>query len=380
MRTRNHITGKLQRAVGLAVYAPLAAISILSAPALAQPTTLLQELTQFRTEAIAVGKDCSYGALADFAEKTYETDKRYIDMAINVRQTLSPASKRDQHAIFRSYYDAAQEMRLYADEHAVRPCDPDNLLRRIRLHRGFCDNRDFPPDGRPQLAAEMKRLSDKIDRIARMRLRERNAVQRLGKNSRFPLASVQSGLDDAVAARAKVAKIDLTCAPRPTKTGDATGQLAQPEARNISFQEQMCSLNSELCDDWTPLIGRWTNPRFGGVIEFVRVGDEARAFVVTSSERMEQQGYYSGQTIIHGLRDPGSGGTWSFTAGEGEALSARHPDREPGEVFGQDEWIPNARVYVETDKPGILNLPANLEGRISDYDEWEKMGSATRTL
>lgn len=125
------------------------------------------------------------------------------------------------------------------------------------------------------------------------------------------------------------------------------------------------------CARWQWLLGPWTNPRYGGRISFRLQGDTVSAYVVSANDRMEREGYFSGTQILRGLKYGGQNqGTWAWHAEDGEVYEARKPGREPNEVLGVDRWLPNGLVFIERERPGVLHLPSQIEGRMSNYVEW----------
>jgi len=126
------------------------------------------------------------------------------------------------------------------------------------------------------------------------------------------------------------------------------------------------------CRYWRPLLGTWTNPKFGGQIEFRLQSDRTVTAVITGeSKRMRDQGYYRGMTVLSGWKFGGvNKGTWAFNAKNGWTLRAKLPGREPDQALGRDKWLRVGTLHIDKKRPTVLNLSAVLEGRLSNYTDW----------
>jgi len=132
---------------------------------------------------------------------------------------------------------------------------------------------------------------------------------------------------------------------------------------------------ADFCRDWSLLLGEWTNPVYGGTIEFKLLPDKTvSAYISKVSERMLNQGYRRNMQIARGWEFGGTdAGTWKFFARNGEVLSAKIPNRDAGSIFGTEVWVQAGIIHIHRDRPGVVNLPAQLEGRISDYKDWVRV-------
>lgn len=159
------------------------------------------------------------------------------------------------------------------------------------------------------------------------------------------------------------------------------------EPASTNTDKDLCSLQrdqpaplgySDSCRNFELLLGEWKNPNFGGTIVFKLQPDKTiAAYIGKVSERMLAQGYSRNMQIARGWEFGGTdAGTWKVFAKSGEVLSAKMPNREAGSTYGKAAWIQNGIIYIDRDRPGVLSLPAQLEGRISDYKNWVRSDEA----
>lgn len=139
--------------------------------------------------------------------------------------------------------------------------------------------------------------------------------------------------------------------------------------------QQSVAEHSDICRNWSLLLGEWTNLDYGGTIEFKLLPDKTvSAYIVKVSERMLKQGYAKDMQIARGWELGGTdAGTWKVFARNGEVLSAKLPSRDAGSIFGTAKWVEGGIIHIHRDRAGIVNLPAQLEGRISDYKDWVRV-------
>ncbi|MEM6857040.1 MAG: hypothetical protein AAF559_04140 [Pseudomonadota bacterium] len=140
-----------------------------------------------------------------------------------------------------------------------------------------------------------------------------------------------------------------------------------------------CPTTNTDCRTFEPVLGAWTNPTHGGIVEFRQDGeDTVSAYVVSANPIMRDQGFTGGMAILRGLRLNPTGNTWSFAAGRGEVFSPKHPDRDPGQIYGAAKWNENALVFINVAKPNLINMPPELKARMGNYTEWVRAGTRTR--
>lgn len=173
-------------------------------------------------------------------------------------------------------------------------------------------------------------------------------------------------------------------APSQPETAEMGAPAETPSPSNTNAN--LCRSNNEhpgntaysdICKKLSPLLGEWASPEFGGTIEFVLLPDKTVSlYIRKASERMLQQGYSRDMLIARAWEYGGTdSGTWKLFARNGEVLSAKFPGRDAGAIFGTASWVKSGIIHIHRDRPGVLNLPAQLEGRISDYKAWVRPAS-----
>lgn len=254
-------------------------------------------------------------------------------------------------------------------------CDLGVLTNKLRKAREACDR-----EAGRKYAARMQQ-------IYRIRRLEYEAIKAAGKNARFNFITAKQYLDDARLSLEKASQIPWNCPPKEKKVGDASEALPDlSKGENISVDAVDRCMSQDgapdPCASWRPLLGLWRDQRFGGVLGFTMDGpDTVSAHIVSASNRMKLQGYSAGMVVMRGLKLKKPDNSWSFVAGGGDYFSAAIEDREPSAIYGTAEWVNGEGfVFITTERPGILNLVASLEGRLSDFEEWERMGSVTEPM
>ncbi|MEL6486302.1 MAG: hypothetical protein AAFQ13_04040 [Pseudomonadota bacterium] len=136
-----------------------------------------------------------------------------------------------------------------------------------------------------------------------------------------------------------------------------------------------CPQDDRACQAWSTLLGDWTNPEFGGTIEFRLQNDgTVSAYVKYVSEEMRKNGYREGMHIARGLNQPKATRTWSFSASNSEVYNANIP-KATGGLEEQGKWISGGVFFIKRAEPGVLYLPASLSGGISKYKGWVRPGT-----
>lgn len=124
------------------------------------------------------------------------------------------------------------------------------------------------------------------------------------------------------------------------------------------------------CGIASPLIGKWTNPRHGGLIEVYREPDgTVSGWIVATNDYMLREGYRAGMEIFRRYRLAPADVTWLGRMTNGEYLSAARSDRKPGEQYGVAKWESTV-VFIERRKPDVLQIPAQLSRRFGNYEDW----------
>lgn len=261
---------------------------------------------------------------------------------------------------------------------ALRECGLIDQRDKVIIARKKCDRE-----------AEAKAMTQ-LEKIYRVRNREYVAAQRLGSASRLDATYFVYYVENARSALRKAKEAPWDCPPKdekPDEVGDASSALPDmTEGENVALEANDPCLIGENgvdpCAGWRPLLGQWRDQRFGGVIEFYMDGENtAGARIVSLSRRMKLQGYSAGMEVLRGLKLQTPGVTRSFSAGGGDDFSAAIEGRDPGSTYGTAEWrTGQGAVFILLERPGILNIVGALEGRLSDYEEWERIGSVTRPI
>jgi hypothetical protein len=127
------------------------------------------------------------------------------------------------------------------------------------------------------------------------------------------------------------------------------------------------------CAAAAPLLGRWRNKKYGGVVELRMEGDGTiTGIIVTDSEQMRGYGYRAGMPILRRLKMAPPSSIWSSYATGGQYFSAAMPGRKAGEQYGEAYWDEPALINIHRDRPNRLDLPATLGGRLGRYELWER--------
>jgi hypothetical protein len=109
------------------------------------------------------------------------------------------------------------------------------------------------------------------------------------------------------------------------------------------------------------LLGRWSSPDYGGLIEtYLEADGTLTGVILVVNKPMEEAGYHAGQTILRG---------WT------PVLKTNHiwlMIGENGEAFDKGQWSNRGLIFISRDSPDLLHLPAGLEGGISHYGAWKR--------
>lgn len=255
------------------------------------------------------------------------TRRRYGDMGWGVRLLLD--------------YDRALEF----------ACDPKRLANKIRSLKRACDNA-----GATRLLAKLRGIvgqySAKVD-----------AVRAVGSRSKVPLAEVEADLRNARNELQRAANYEPPRCEEPAGGDEIASETITlagmsepaPEAESeIDPQFEELGLANEasawLLGDW--VYNAWNGGLTNAVLRFRLEADGTiSANLVSVTDEMARKGYQPGMQILRGIRDTSDqlreGATWTHSAMTGETFSPRDPNREPGQVYGQDEWTNSGVIFIE---------------------------------
>lgn len=128
------------------------------------------------------------------------------------------------------------------------------------------------------------------------------------------------------------------------------------------------------CRKFQLLLGRWTSPEFGGVIETVLTPNGTiTGTILADNKYMRDRGYRAGMQILRNWQPALSGGTWVVTARNGESFYAKQPDRKPGEIYGTPTWNMGGILVIMKADTNIMAFPN--DGRLSDHKPWVRVGN-----
>lgn len=151
--------------------------------------------------------------------------------------------------------------------------------------------------------------------------------------------------------------------------GSAKNWLARAQASHTKAVE-ICAGKKPVAPSGQ-MAGRWISRIHGGAIE-TSIGADGMlsARIVALNPVMQRNGYASGMEIMRGWGPRGPDSIWSDSVRDGEYFIARQPDRKPNEQYGTATWEKGGVVYMAIKNPGVLELPATLANRLSNYDPW----------
>jgi len=331
---------------------------------------------QYRAPVTALAKSCnlnSYGAII----AKLEQQRRFIRFKKSENQNLLKLTGDKTFGKLADNADRALKLARIHSSNAIWYCLGGGLDEMILKLESICKH-DQADQGLRRLQALVMAHKSRSD-----------AVSALGTASKISpekaLAEYESAkvyLDLVLQDLTRTRAVRHECKPeedkpekKPARPKKELPSEVTPSTKPICYNppEEIAAS----CNQWEPLLGRWTNAKYGGVIEIRLDGEDIiGAHIVSASKRMKDQGYTAGMDIMRGWRFGGvNAGTWEIYAKDGEAFSAIFPGREPGQVLGDPKWAKNGTLFINKKKPGVLWLPPALEGRISNYTRWTKQGS-----